>query len=323
MIQEYSHMDDIIIKYLTDQASAEEQEKLNVWLQEDVSHQRYYDDFKKIWEESIQLKDVHQFTFDTDAAWEKVKPVKEVPVRKLHFRQALQWAAVFIVAIGATLFFMLNEEKKEWVNVYADQGNKTLVLPDSSIVTLAQGAELDYIESFGKTDRLLKLTGKAYFDVRHNAEMPFEVKASDLRVRVLGTQFEIDHSQVKKTSVSLIIGKVELSAPTFGQETLLLSPGETASFNQESGLMVKEKTRGMNTLAWKNKVLVFNGAPLKQVAEDLSTYFNVKVAVDSNDLAAKTFYGRFNNPELKDILTAIEETFSCKIDYKDGIYSIH
>ena len=63
--------------------------------------------------------------------------------------------------------------------VEAPLGAKTrLVLPDSTLVWLNAGSRIMYSQGFGVNDRLLELTGEAYFEVRRNEHKPFEVRGS-------------------------------------------------------------------------------------------------------------------------------------------------
>jgi transmembrane sensor len=66
-----------------------------------------------------------------------------------------------------------------------------LILPDGSRVWLNAGSRLIYPEFFADKNREVLLIGEAFFDVEHNEKQPFIVQTSDLRIKVLGTRFNV------------------------------------------------------------------------------------------------------------------------------------
>ena len=68
----------------------------------------------------------------------------------------------------------------------APLGAKTkLILPDSTLVWLNAGSKIVYSQGFGVKDRHLRLNGEAYFEVRKNEKLPFDVMTKELNVKVL------------------------------------------------------------------------------------------------------------------------------------------
>lgn len=86
-----------------------------------------------------------------------------------------------------------------------------IILPDSSVVTLAEGAGLITSESYGKETRTVRLTGEAFFEIRPNAKVPFLVYCGDLVTEVLGTSFNVKPGQGNKTiEVAVETGRVSV-----------------------------------------------------------------------------------------------------------------
>src|SRR5690606_11369284 len=93
-------------------------------------------------------------------------------------------AAIVIVAI----FFWTNRENQivptleisgiETKNVTAVQ--QRIILPDSSEVMLDPGAWIITSDEYGQKKRSVYLNGKAFFDVKHNPELPFFVFTGEL-----------------------------------------------------------------------------------------------------------------------------------------------
>lgn len=75
--------------------------------------------------------------------------------------------------------------------VYVPVGQRTeITLNDGTKVWLNSNTSLCIGRQDGKT-RYVSIDGEAYFDVAHNADIPFVVKAGDREVRVLGTKFSV------------------------------------------------------------------------------------------------------------------------------------
>ena len=70
------------------------------------------------------------------------------------------------------------------------------------------------------TSREIELDGEAYFEVTHNPEHPFIIKAGELQTKLLGTRFTVkNYKDEELAAVSLINGSIEVTResekPTF------------------------------------------------------------------------------------------------------------
>src|SRR5207244_359201 len=70
-------------------------------------------------------------------------------------------------------------------------GQYRVTLSDGTKVWLNAASSLKYQTVFNGKERNVELTGEAYFEVAHNAAMPFHVKVNDMTVEVLGTHFNV------------------------------------------------------------------------------------------------------------------------------------
>ena len=60
-----------------------------------------------------------------------------------------------------------------------------LVLADGSEVWLDVASSITYPTAFAGNERKVQITGEAYFEVVHNAAMPFIVRKGDVEIKVL------------------------------------------------------------------------------------------------------------------------------------------
>ena len=65
--------DDLLVKYMLDEAMPDEQLLVREWLKADAANRKYYEHFKTIWNESQTL--AANITVDEKAAWQKFKTI--------------------------------------------------------------------------------------------------------------------------------------------------------------------------------------------------------------------------------------------------------
>ncbi len=113
-------------------------------------------------------------------------------------------------------------------------GEYALKLGDGSIVYLNAMSELRFPVNFVGNIREVELSGEAYFEVKEDALRPFVIRTGDLRIRVLGTEFNVRaYGGEKMVSTTLVEGRVELSARR--GKPVVLHPGEQGGFSREAG----------------------------------------------------------------------------------------
>ncbi|WP_442590469.1 FecR family protein [Pedobacter sp. AW31-3R] len=163
---------------------------------------------------------------------------------------------------------------------------KNISLPDSSTVILYPGAEMSYTAGLQGEKRALQLSGKAFFNVKHEEHRPFTVQTGAITTVVLGTSFWIDAEKgAGKISVKVKTGKVGVIHGK--QATVFLLPTEMAAFNTTSGVLAKVnppavKKRVTTTIEDIPAALVFNETPLRQVVRALSENFKVNITTQDS-----------------------------------------
>ena len=95
-----------------------------------------------------------------------------------------------VATAAAVGIFLYLSWLTSWTDYAAYDIAQTFTLPDSSSVTLAPGSTLRLQKH--KDKRLVQMTGKVYFNVRHDDRAPFRVDAGSSFVKVLGTRFQVD-----------------------------------------------------------------------------------------------------------------------------------
>ncbi|MEM9143368.1 MAG: FecR domain-containing protein [Bacteroidota bacterium] len=222
-------------------------------------------------------------------------------------RLTLFKVAASLAIVIATSFFIYTSVKGPsnpiMVTQRAPMGKRTTVeLADGSQVQLNSGSSITYPERFQDNKRAITLEGEAYFQVRHNADKPFIVTAGEVNVRVLGTTFNIDSYNSKETHVTLLEGKVAVTTETDDE---ILKPGEQATFETAHKTLTKARVNVDGAIAWTKGELYFEQAPLTEVVQELSRWYDTEIILENNALHNCTISVNFKGEQLEDVLEGI------------------
>lgn len=199
-----------------------------------------------------------------------------------------------------------------WTDYAAYDIAQTFTLPDSSSVTLAPGSTLRLQKH--KDKRLVQMTGKVYFNVRHDDRAPFRVDAGSGFVKVLGTRFQVDSRD--PISVSVVSGKVLFSAIRSGEEALILTKGQSAVLDPAASKPVEITPKHPNPAAWATGEFIYDNTPLPEVLSELSDYYDVTlVAFDAGHSSgeSRSLSGEFSTSSLPEILNLINSALGTDI----------
>lgn len=194
----------------------------------------------------------------------------------------------------------------------------SLTLPDGSRVWLNAGSEIAYSQGFGKSDRVIKLDGEAFFEVKPDADLPFRVFAAHTETRVLGTRFGVRaYGNETSTHVFLETGKVAFG--TRAGEQTVLQPGQSA-WNEGSIIRldsIASPRNGMpQALAWRSNRLVFDNVEFQYIIPELERWFDVQIDTGNGleALGSQRYSGSFDHPDVDQVLESL--AFVLEFHYK-------
>ena len=217
-----------------------------------------------------------------------------------------------VAAVAAVGIFLYLSWLTSWTGYAAYDIAQTFTLPDSSSVTLAPGSTLRLQKH--KDKRLVQMTGKVYFNVRHDDRAPFRVDAGSGFVKVLGTRFQVDSRD--PISVSVVSGKVLFSAIRSGEEALILTKGQSAVLDPAASKPVEITPKHPNPAAWATGEFIYDNTPLPEVLSELSEYYDVTlVAFDAGHSSGESrrLSGEFSTSSLQEILNLINSALGTDI----------
>jgi len=244
------------------------------------------------------------------------------------YRPAIQFArisfALFLIATVSYLAvnqFSLFQNKTKNLSLQSittELGNiKQVVLGDGSVVILNAGSTLEISNGFGKGSREVKLTGEAYFEVTHNAKIPFIVHTNKLTVTDFGTVFDIKaFPDEESSSVALIKGKVGVRKKsdneTNGQN--ILQPGQQYTYNIPANISNIGVFDGQQVTGWKDNVLVFSNTELSKVFKVLERAYGVKFELQDESLNNLKVSANFDQDSFWTVVKALKSLTG--LDYK-------
>ncbi len=313
-----SYTEDIkfVHKHLTGQPDSVDDNEFIAWKDSKTKNAILADQIEGIWEASANAIPLD---FDVDKAFQNhlTKLSKEVKVDTLaiekepkiiQFNQAkkenvfnLIWVrslvGLLILSIAVLVVFELDITKMPVTSA------SVITLEDGSRVWLDSGSELD-LNSFSPNNRLVKLKGKGYFDITSNKNAPFRINADGFDVQVLGTKFVVN--AVSK-EVLVKDGKVKVFT---AKENVILVNNQKVVID-ESETFIVENSAFDDSILWFNEELKFNNTPFDQVVKDLSSNFNVKFTLPSNNDWSKCTFtsGSLKGNSLDQVLIILKLTY--------------
>jgi len=221
-------------------------------------------------------------------------------------------ASVALIMMVAAAFWFFNTSQDSIIYATNYGETKTLVLPDSSVVTLNANSKLSIAAQWdAKEDRHVQLEGEAFFEVTHN-DTRFMVHTEDLTVEVLGTEFNVNNRR-SKTQVVLNSGKIRLNLERNNKEDLLMQPGDLAEFSKQSGQLLQKNVNPEVHSSWRNNTLIFDGTPLSEVAQMLEDNYGLKVEIKDQTLSERRLTGEIASTELDMFLNTLPALLDIKL----------
>lgn len=235
-------------------------------------------------------------------------------------------AAAFIGCLllaGASLWYYGQNDAVLYTTQFGQ--TKAVTLPDGTEVMMNANSELRVPEQWAEDAvREVWLAGEAFFSVRHTADhRKFIVHtAHDLRIEVLGTQFNVN-SREEKATVVLNAGKVKVQLPTqSAQSQWVMKPGDLVEYQPESQRIRQKEVDTTLYTSWRKNLLVFEDTSLQDIARLISNNYGYEVEFKEESLADLQFTGSVpaDQPEL--LLTTLAKSFSLDITRSENHITI-
>jgi ferric-dicitrate binding protein FerR (iron transport regulator) len=307
--QEIEDIDTLIGNLLAGEATAEEKTIVVNWVKQSAANKDYFEHIQLIFENASSTS--IQLHVDTDVAWQKVKAqLKQPKTKDINYWRVLKIAAG-VVWLGFLLFiFVKNETTKKQAQVITIKTEKQTqqdTLPDGSTAFLNKKSNLLFSYDAKKKLRKVKLTGEAFFTVKHEKEKPFIIEAEDVLIKDIGTEFNVKaYAEDSIVVVSVTSGEVQFY--TTNNPGLHLKAGDQGIYDRALKGFSKILKPDTNILAYKTKILSFNGSDLKSVVASLNEAYDANITIENDVIKNCQLTVTFHNDRLQTIIDVIAET---------------
>jgi ferric-dicitrate binding protein FerR (iron transport regulator) len=210
-------------------------------------------------------------------------------------------------------------------------------LPDGTLVTLNAGSNLHYDTSYGQGTREVWLEGEGYFNVVKNASIPFIVKAKDVIIKALGTEFNVkaypEENIIQTTLVNGIVTVRQTNTTDNNAQEITLKPRQTVTYYEQiaakhtlqdnpeaqpaTSVLSPVKTAEKVTIekvelknnvkpelytSWKDPRWVIESEPLSDLARKLERRYDVQIVISDDALKQYPFNGTLTDETLEQVL---------------------
>ena len=280
-------------RILSGEANSEEKEAFYHGLSENRADEELFYEIKSLWiRSSMQNKEM-----DIEAEYLEFLAKIQQPAQNRTYsigKLVLKYAAIvlFMLAIGGVSGYYFSGRNIEIASsgmqkFSALKGSVSIVeLADGTKIWLNSGSRLTYREDPKGKQRLAELTGEAFFEVTHNENSPFLIKAGKLTIRDLGTTFNIKaYPTDNQIETSLVEGEAEI-LNSKGSSLCLLKPGDNATYTSATEKIEIKPIAKIVLSAWREGKFVIRDQRLEDIFKEVSRWYDVEF--------------RFENEKFKD-----------------------
>jgi transmembrane sensor len=320
---------DALARYVAGESPPAEAEAIRGWLAEDPSRAELVSALDGTLN---RLAHAPEPGLDVEQALHRVmQRLDEPEVRPIRLggeaRRATGWAAVGLRAAAAIALLVSGvllwravvgrESAAAPATTFATPAGQmdTVQLADGSTVVLAPLSRLVVQAGYGSSARAVELTGEALFEVIHDAQRDFTVRAGNAMIRDLGTAFSVRSEAEEDVSVVVTSGSVLLHAigasPDSGE---VLGARDRGVIARDGRVTVQREVPVEPALAWTRRRLVFEDAPLTRVRAELRRWYGLELQPADTALERRRLTATFENETADEVLRILGLALGVRIE---------
>lgn len=330
-----SKVEKIAVNWVTRSDSGltdEESNELQEWLDESPEHREAFEELKWNWDELDRLAGFHvgcSSNEDPDLLTRKRFHPLDYFVSS-HWRKLIPVAAIVILSLSALLTFDFQDEQVPNTSndVVVVERIQSLDLEDGSRIQLNHGAEVDV--RYSATERLVTLLhGEANFIVAKDHDRPFVVEVSGVRLRAVGTAFNVRFGEAK---LDVIVSEGTVAIATLVDDELandevkeaLLEVNHRAIVDLDAKVPVPEieriDARSMQKeLIWQPVYFDFDTVPLSEIIAEFNRRNRTQMVVVDASINSMKMSSMFWSDNVNGFIRLLETNFGIRVELgEDG-----
>lgn len=232
-----------------------------------------------------------------------VLPDKQIPIRGQESQIQHEAKGAVVVnseKVADVSLLSANSSKRstEFNQLIVPNGKRSmLVFEDGTKAWVNAGSRIVYPVVFAKKNREIYVDGEVYLNVTHDEKRPFIVRTKDMKVKVLGTSFNVmSYEADQNSTVVLVTGSVEVGTE---EKDCRLSPNEL--FSYQNGKSLVKRVDVNDYISWKDGLYTYRSENLSVILDRLSRYYGKKISYKS-DVASLKCSGKLDMQEDLDVV---------------------
>ncbi|NMA73896.1 MAG: DUF4974 domain-containing protein [Bacteroidales bacterium] len=294
----------VLVDYLRGECNGEECRRVEAWIEESPENRKlleqyYYmlfiADCTDVMDAVDTENSLSNFKLAVRRKERKSRQKEQFSVWRRYAGIAAAFVIGFIFAGGVA--WRISSSVGSDYTIFTSEGQRAqTILPDGSKVWLNSSTKLTYRKNFWSTQRMVDLSGEAYFEVAHSSKNAFVVNSKQIKTTVLGTKFDVRaRDKEKEVITTLFEGSVQIDTPTEKSKPNLLRPGQTLCVNTTTyDTNLIEYNKPEEVLLWINGKLIFQQHSLLDIARILKKLHNVNFVFEEESLKTEYFTGNFS-----------------------------
>jgi len=319
-----AHIDRLIARYLTGEASSEEVLLLEQWMEESPENKKYFGDIRFVHDKTVTSHKI--IRVNTEKAWDTVKsqmkgakkPVQksEIKLTSLYKSNWIRIAASFTLIIGISAIVYLtvikNTQTEQSITIAATDSIINQNLSGNTQVILNNKSTIIYTTKSSGKEREIQLTGEAFIKVKHSIDTTLIVKAEETFIKDIGTSFNVK-AYPESNTIEVFVESGEVAFYTQEQKGIILIKGEKGIYEKDKKLFHKEIAETPNIISYSTKLFIFRNSKLSEVINALNAVYPETVMIDNPSVADCAITVTFDYESLSSIVDIIAETIGLQV----------
>jgi len=295
----------VIERRASEDWSAEDQGRLDAWLNESTAHMVAYWRADQAWDRTFRAAALRRPSASL------TRRDRTGMFKFLALRIAASLIVIATLSAAASYLFL----GPKYVTYRTPIGGReTLKLSDGSRIEMNTDTILRFATRASQRAVILD-RGEAYFEIKHDPAHPFIVEAGGRQITDVGTKFLV-RGEPRHLEVALLEGRVLLSAPHgIDAPDVDLTAGSVAIATPSDTAISKRSQQALqDELSWRRGVLVFHHTTLGDAAAEFNRYNTHKLVVTDPRAAMMTIDGKFLAGDVETFTDVAEDVLHLHVE---------
>lgn len=288
-------------------------DEFSTWLAQDPQHSQAFAEAEQLFKDMLGVVQQPALPVSHNSAAADFKPPPRRQ-RRPWFRYAIGIAASWLFISRLVLpndFNLLDQLFSDYQTATGEVRSITLADGSRLLLNTQSAVSID----FNEHQRTIKiLHGEVRFEVARDQHRPFEVKAGDLKVRALGTIFDI-HQNAEQTQVLVEEHAVSVKKTALDQtqEAIKIEEGQSIVYQAGQALPAALPVRLEQATAWQQRKLVVTDQPLSELLAELERYQAGRIFIADPKLREMRVSGSFSLQDPQQVLHTVCVALNLKL----------